>query len=114
MKKLPNVNDMSSSIIKIDFLDEARTPITPTAVTWTLLDGSNVVINSRSNVVFPVLDLGPTIYITLGENDTKFSDGATRKFIIRAEYVSSLTSENMVLTDIGTFTIIDIPSIGLV
>ena len=73
-------------IITATFYDEDDSLVVPNAVTWTLTDGNQKVVNSRSAVAATPAS---SITIVLSGDDLKLSDGEERKIRVDATYDSS-------------------------
>lgn len=59
-----NATEESVYAITVSWLDEDGSPVTPSAATWTLVDSSGNVINSRSAVTISSLSTSNTIVLS--------------------------------------------------
>ncbi len=107
---LGEVNDRSGIIIKIGVFDTQGAPITLTSGTWTLVtdEETPVVINSRDQVTLPTRNADNYYYVGLTGDDTAFSDGSTRYFILEAQYYNSLTESVLDVKKYETFIVTDL------
>ena len=89
MQMLESAVDGSGYIVQVDVTDETGEVAVPASASWTLTDGSDTVINSRSDVA--IVSPASTMYISLGSDDLDAEDGRMRHLAVTATYISSLT-----------------------
>lgn len=89
---MANAREESTYAITVAYTDENGDAVTPTAVTWTLMDGAGTVINGRSAVSIATPSTSNTI--VLKGDDLAVSDAGQleRVLLIEATYDSSLGS----------------------
>lgn len=84
-------NEESTAKITVSFTDESGASVTPSAATWSLLDGDGNVVNSRNAVsLTPAASISWAIYgadLAITNGDTK------RVILIEATYDSDLGSD---------------------
>lgn len=101
------VNDQSTGVFVVSFLDEDDQPVTPNEDTifWSLYDSENQVVNDREDV--PV-DSAEEIDIVLFGNDLVYSQGgAKRKLLVKCLY-NSTRGSNLPLREQAEFWISDL------
>ena len=83
------VNERSTLVAEISFLDEDDTSVTPNSVVFSLVDVNNNIINSRDRVV---VTPAATINIVLSDDDLALTGSASelRFLVIEATYDSAL------------------------
>ena len=96
--------DGGTFAVTVAFDDEGNDPVTPSAVTWTLLNRENQVINNRDAV--PATP-GASVTVVLGADDLRYADGDIRHVVFDWTYDSSLGS-NLAGREQVTFVISDI------
>lgn len=82
----------STFVVQVSFTNEDEDAVTPSAITWTLTDGSGAVVNSRSDV--SVVTPASTINIVLSGDDLAVTGytGQERILTVEATYTSALGS----------------------
>ncbi len=96
--------DKSTFVVTAAFKDAAGAAVSPSAVTWTLMDADGDVVNSRTAVsVAP----GTSVDIVLSGEDLDYADGAVRVLLIEATYTST-EGADLPLKETVTFTIEDL------
>lgn len=81
--------DGGTFAVTIAFTDEDGEPVTPSAVTWTLLGRANQVINERDAVTETP---APAVTALLTAADLNYGDGNIRHLVFDWTYDSSLGS----------------------
>jgi len=87
-----SANERSTLVVTPTFVDSDGVEITPTSLTWSLLDSSGNVINSRSDVVVASLSgdidiylFGPDLIILPGEISTH----TERHLVLKATWLEN-------------------------
>ncbi len=90
---LEQANEKSTYVVNVAFYDEDSVAMTPDTATWTLVNDSNAVVNSRDGVS---LTPASSIDIVLSGDNLAISDDDTdngnRRIIIEATYSGDLGS----------------------
>ena len=111
MATIIEVNQRSTIAFTSSFFDRAGDPVTPTSITWTLVDQDGNVINDRLNVV--ITPTAEEVTVVIGGDDTDLdsaTDNGSRRFTIKALYDSDLGSD-LPLNDEQGFLIADLTGI---
>ena len=109
--KLKAVNEKSTKMIIVSFLDETETAEDVKTMKWTLTDTSGNVINNRKDVV--VIDPGSVETIVLSGDDLAIIGGGgneERLFTVEATY-DSIFGNDFPLNNEASFTVIDLTAI---
>jgi hypothetical protein len=105
------LKEKSSGVFTIYFWDEDGAAVTPNTATWTLMDESGTIINSRSAVS---LTPATSVDITVKGNDLAFQTGESRTALrwlrIDATYDSG-TESDLPLKDHVQFTIVEVKGV---
>jgi hypothetical protein len=109
--RTPEAKERSSYRIPISFKDELGEDVTPNSIKWTMIDGNNLVVNSREDVVIaPAASVNIILYgDDLAVDET--AESRKRTVIVEADYVSSLTLGLLPINDSVEFDIRNLPVI---
>jgi hypothetical protein len=85
-----HAKELSTYVVQVHFWDENGVAVAPSAITWSLKDEAQAVVNSRSAVVFSVP--ASSIDIPLSGNDLAVAGytGSDRRLQVNATYTSVL------------------------
>lgn len=83
----PRPNESSTMVITVYFKDVDGTAFTPIDCVWSLTDESGNVINGRDRVAKVIT--GTYENFVLSGDDIRYSDGATRVFLVEGTYNSA-------------------------
>lgn len=84
-----SVNEKSSAVFTVDFVNELGAPVTPNSAMWTLHTEIGTVINSRQDVT--ITPLASSVEIVLNNDDLQLvgdDDSGYRYLLVEAEYDS--------------------------
>lgn len=86
-----SVQEQSTLVVKVDFVDEFSDPVTPTAITWTLTDKNGNVMNTLEDEA--ISSPASTIYIAMSGSDLSIATGETKPYtrylLVKAVYDST-------------------------
>ena len=109
--KLITVNEKSTVIFSANFTDEGGSPVTPSAISWSLTDALGTVVNGRQGVA--VSPPSQSVDIVLTGDDLAINSayiGNKRYLTIEATYSSS-AGNDLKITEQVLFEIIDLVKI---
>ena len=84
MVELSSVNDKSTKVVTVAFLDEDGNAVVPTGAAWTLTNEGGAIINNRNQE--PISPLASSSDVVLSGNDLKWADGRRRYLVVEAVY----------------------------
>ena len=105
------VNERSTAILSVTFKDSDGALVVPKSATWTLSDGDNAVVNSRSEV--PISPLASTVHIVLHGDDLALPvpRERTRRVLVEAIYDSATYGIDLPMNEEFEFNIVDLRSL---
>jgi hypothetical protein len=112
MATIIEVNQRSTIAFTSSFFDRNGDPVTPTAITWTLVDQDGTVINNRLDV-----DISPPaqeVTVAIGGDDTDLvasTDNGNRRFTIEALYNSVDLGNDLPINDEQGFRVVDLQGV---
>jgi hypothetical protein len=101
--------EKSTYVVTAAFTDEEGAAVSPTAITWTLTNGTGTVINDRSNVT---VTPAPSVEIVLTNADLAIGTNGTKRVVtIKATYNSD-AGTGLTLNDECEFLIADLLNVA--
>lgn len=112
IRLVEKANEESTAILSVTFTDSEGALVVPTYATWTLSDGDNAVVNSRSEV--PITPLASTVHIVMHGDDLALPvpRERTRRVLVKAIYDSATYGSGLPMNEEFEFNIVDLRSMN--